>query len=188
MPAVDRHRRDTRMTLERPRRLLIFIVAAISAGLLSQYGARTQEIWREYRRDDLGFRVEMPGEPTINQEKRGTHEYGFHADILYNSILFSVQYLEYDTDSEEIMFKNMRSAFSMLAALNGVKAVEYPISTNGLRGQEFIFPEVKGTGLIARQFALNKKVTVVLDIEGAGVGPSNTSVRRFLESFMPLPR
>jgi hypothetical protein len=167
--------------------LLRLAVAIVSAGLLGLYAVHAHEVWQEYRRDDLGFRVEMPGQPTINQEKRRLHDYGFHADVEYNSILFSVQYLENDTDSEEVMFKNTHSAFSMLAAINRQAIIERPITMSGLRGQEIII-EGKGKGIIARLFALNNKVFVMLVNEGDGVGPDNPNVRRFFDSFVPVPR
>ena len=58
------------MTLDRIRCLLILALAAFSAGLLELHATKAQEAWREYRRDNLGFRIEMPGEPAINPVPR----------------------------------------------------------------------------------------------------------------------
>jgi hypothetical protein len=197
------------MTLDRHRRVAIFavVVAIFLAGLLALYalyGPRSQVVWQEYRRDDLGFRIEMPGEPTIKDaqhfrlvneaanaaEERRRHNYGFRADALSNSILFSVQFLYNDTEtnSAEAAFKNQRIAFQMLAKMNKLTIDEKEINTNGLRGREFIFPKVNGDGLIARQFALNNKMFVVFGAEGIEVGADNPSVRRFFDSLVLAPR
>ena len=162
---------------------------ALSGGLFGIGAAQAQDLWQEYRRNDLGFRVEMPGQPAINQEKRDEHNYGFHVDVVLNgATLFSAQYIESDTDSEEAMFTNVRAGFAMVAKLNHVEITNKSISIDGLRGEEFILPEVQGRGMIVREFSLNKKAFVILDAEGVGVSPDNPDVRRFLDSFALLPK
>src|SRR5438552_18022162 len=51
------------------RRTIILASPALVSGFLGLQTARAQQtLWREYRRDDLGFRIEMPSEPMIEEK------------------------------------------------------------------------------------------------------------------------
>ena len=57
---------NVKTALSRRRLMLLLAASASASAVLVTKMVRAQgDIWREYRRDDWGFRMEMPGEPQV---------------------------------------------------------------------------------------------------------------------------
>src|SRR5256885_12738273 len=52
-----------------PRRRFLVAGACASSGLGPKLAHAQDSIWQEYRRDDVGFRIEMPGAPRIRVQR-----------------------------------------------------------------------------------------------------------------------
>ena len=77
-----------------------FLVAgACASAMLAPTAARAQaNIWQEYRRDDVGFRIEMPGEPKLKIEKGDPGDNWItstNAQVRYQHELFDVSWTEF---------------------------------------------------------------------------------------------
>src|SRR5262245_52260879 len=96
------------------RRSFLVSGACISA-LLVPTAARAQaNIWQEYRRDDVGFRIEMPGEPKLKIEKGDPGDNWItstNAQVRYQHELFDVSWTEFKgivaVEDEYKRFRNM---------------------------------------------------------------------------------
>src|SRR3954470_22273081 len=79
------------------RNFMASVVAAAPAVLLASSALYAQgDIWRDYRRDDLGFRIDMPGEPRLNNEEH--KDIGLRtmdAEVEYENMTFGVQWNEW---------------------------------------------------------------------------------------------
>jgi hypothetical protein len=163
-----------------------FILAvSLSSVLLAGAPARGQgDIWQLYRREDLGFEIQMPGAPKIEvEESLGNDEpvvKSVDATVSFQDIEFGVFYEEYRrrpaSIEEEIAGQRLgaRSLGTKMTSetrftMNGVPGVE--IVTDGFGGMIFRV-------LVAQ----NRRFFLVV----TGASPDNASVRRFLDSFRLL--
>ena len=102
--------------------------------------ARAQgDVWREYRRDDLGFRVEMPGEPKIKVEEDEDKDIRIRtvdAEVTYEQVLFDVHCNEYkQVMPAEEAFRLFREGMRF----GGIPVTrEAPLVMNGLPAREFV--------------------------------------------------
>jgi hypothetical protein len=84
--------------LSRRVRLPLVAVVGLSPTVVTR--ARAQgDIWQTYRREDLGFEIEMPGKPTIeaeeSQDKDDPVLRSVDAQVTFEDTLFGAHYLEY---------------------------------------------------------------------------------------------
>jgi hypothetical protein len=93
-----------------------FLVAGVCApSLLGPNVARAQGgIWQEYRRDDVGFRIEMPGAPTIRVQKGDPEDNwttSTDAQVRYQHEIFDVSWTEFkdivSVENEYTRFREM---------------------------------------------------------------------------------
>src|SRR5215470_19966606 len=100
------------MSLSR-RRFLLGGAGALS-GLAPKLAWAQASIWQEYRRDDVGFRIEMPGEPKLKIEKGDPGDNWItstNAQVRYQHELFDVSWTEFKgivaVEDEYKRFRNM---------------------------------------------------------------------------------
>jgi hypothetical protein len=164
------------------RACMTFLAGSASALVTWNIVQAQQDVWREFRRNDAGFRIEMPGVPTVEDDKGIAGDRWIRmisADVEYEQISFGLTYVEYKQAlSEEEWFRGfarvLTSTFKIVA--------ETPLTMNGFRGREIIAVEESvELNFVYRMFALNDNATVIIN---AGGPVANPNVRRFLDSFM----
>jgi hypothetical protein len=169
------------MNLSR-RQFLIGSVCA-SAGFGS---AQAQEsIWQEYRRDDVGFRIEMPGAPRIRvQRARPENNWITTTGALVRSQheIFDVASIEFKdivaVEDEYTRFRDMMAGAGyqieedIVLTLDDVPAREFVIETGAINFVRRI--------LAVRNFAIG------IHAMGARNIQYSPTVRRFMDSFKLL--
>ena len=91
--------------------------------------------WQEYRRDDFGFRVEMPGEPNIEAQQSG-----MHAEVSFDVAAFGVTVRETTQGraitSEEAAAVLDAQGKAIQASYPGIKFHLTRFTMNGCPGRE----------------------------------------------------
>ena len=167
--------------------LALFIAPALLALLPALASAQA---WQEYRRDDLGFKIEMPGKPEIESTEDKSADrtvQSTKADVTYGDAMFSVSvdqtYVKGASIRPDDEYLN-RSRRGMEKAL-GLKATsEKQFTTNGFPGHEFMF-DVKGYYHLIRMIVLENRV-ITVSVNGNRSLETDPVVRRFLDSFAVL--
>jgi hypothetical protein len=159
--------------------------AALSPVVLVPQAARAQgATWQIYRREDLGFEIEMPGRPEIREE-RIDGQASVEVTVDVDRILFGVGYMEYE---ETVSVQEMAAAQRLTArALGSTVTRETMITMNGFPGLEIIMESSLLS--MAMRFVLipERKRSISATVSGDGRLSENASVRRFLDSFKLLP-
>jgi hypothetical protein len=77
--------------------MLALAQAPAAAQITSEYKFNQANLsWREYSRDDFGFRIEMPGEPMITvDDTPHTRSQETSADVMFDRVTFGVTVLEF---------------------------------------------------------------------------------------------
>jgi hypothetical protein len=164
------------------RRACLALLAGASASVgLGWNGARAQEVvWQELRRDDLGFRIEMPGTPTLHEEKGTPAENlirSISGKVEYQQIAFGVSYTAFMRVAAEEWFKRFSAGLSALG-----RVTETPLAMSGFPAREFT---TEG-GIIDSVFQSIVVENATITVSAAGGIASDPMVRRFLDSFMLL--
>ena len=170
------------------RRACLALLAGSATAVLNWSSVRAQaDVWREFRRDDAGFRIEMPGVPTVRYDK------GLPTDDWIRMIDAGVEYEQISFGLLHAEYKQARSAEAWFGGLarSGPASVfktvvETPLTMNGFPGREIIAASAElNLDAVYRMFALNNNAFVTL----SAIGPvADANVRRFLDSFMLLRR
>jgi hypothetical protein len=94
VPEMPFHNRPT---LGQPSRRAVFpLLAAVFLSLSPLKTARAEDaLWQIYRREDIGFEVEMPGTPQIDMRKNGDRIETVDAQIDFENMLFGANYQEF---------------------------------------------------------------------------------------------
>jgi len=171
-----------------PRRTLVLGLGAVAAAsaVLGVKTARAQGgVWHEFRRDDLGFRIEMPGEPKIEVEDDDYKDIWIRttdAEVKLANMLLGAHCTEWkDVQSPEQQFGHFREG--MRAA--GVSVTrEVPMTMNGFPAREFI-REAEDLNYIHRLVVM-EKLTIGVSAHGERGMHSDPIVRRFFDSFRLL--
>jgi len=163
------------------RRALLLLLAGHVLTVLDSEILRAQtEAWREFRWDDLGFRIEMPGTPIVDDEKPlPTDHWTRMLDVRveYEQIFLGLAYIQFkQRRSEEEWFTTFVRTLSSV----GATITETPVSIDGFRGRE-IFSELFDVKATHRTFALRNNAFVSIT---AGASRDNPNARRFLDSMM----
>src|SRR5262245_8565299 len=95
------------------RRGFLMVASACASSGLEPTLARAQEsVWQEYRRDDVGFRIELPGAPRIRvQRARPENNWitSSGALVRYQHEIFDVTWTEFkETVAVEEEYKRFR--------------------------------------------------------------------------------
>jgi hypothetical protein len=165
------------------RRACLAVLAGSASAVLEWNVAQAQDVWREFRRNDAGFRIEMPGDPEVDDDKGLPTDPWIrviNARVEYEQIAFDILYIEFKQNrSEEEWFRGMRDglnpAFKMVA--------ETPLTMSGFQGREIIAEsaELKLDAVYRSFVVLNNSAIISVSAIGAVANPN---ARRFLDSFM----
>ena len=120
------------------RRAFLPLIAAtaLSPALLVPSAARAQGVaWQIYRREDLGFEIDMPGRPAIRKE-RIDGQAAVEVTVDVDRLHFGVGYQEYE---EAISVEEFAAAQRLTARTLGGKVTRETITTmNGFPALEII--------------------------------------------------
>ena len=164
-----------------------FLVAgACACFILAPKAARAQGgIWQEFRRDDAGFRIEMPGEPRIRVERGDPGDNWItstDAQVRYQNEIFDVSWTEFKTiasvEDEYTRFRNMMTGAGYQFDQ------DIPLTQNGVPAREFII-ETGDINFIRRIMAV-RNFALAIHALGARNIHNSPTVRRFLDSFTLL--
>jgi len=175
------------MTISR-RRVVSLLAAAASTPTILAVQARAQgDVWREYRRDDLGFRIEMPGEPEVEEvedEAKDILIRSIDAQVDYEKILFGIHHTEYkNVVSAEEEFQFFREGMQK----GGFPVTrEAPLTIDGFPAREFIC-QSNDINIIQRLVVLGK-FTIGVGVAGEREVHDSPLPRRFFASFQLLRR
>jgi len=148
--------------------------------------ARAQgDVWQEYRRDDVGFRIEMPGAPKIRVEKgdpKDNWTISTDAQVRYQDEIFDVSWTEFrDIVSVEDEYTRFRD---MMTRAGYRIEEDIPLTLNDVPAREFII-ETGNINFVRRIVAV-RNFAIGLHAMGARNTSYSQTVRRFLDSFRLL--
>ena len=141
--------------------------------------------WREYRNDEMGFRVEMPGEFMTGQEVGEAKDpwvKAIGAEILFDGMAMDVQGTEFrGSPKAEELYKLQCEGMQA----SGMQATrEDPRTVGGVAGREFI-READDISYIHRMVIVGNR-TISASAFGERSIHGNPTVRRFLDSLTLL--
>ena len=171
------------------RRLMSVLAAAAStsAVLVATTALARADDWQEYLRDDLGFRVEMPGEPEVDVKEDGVDETIVRlidAQVYddEDNNLFGVHCTEYrDPVSAEQEYRLFREGMR-LGGLGVTR--ESALMINNIVAREFT-RESGGINFVHRLLVVDRR-TIGISVYGDRDIHDSREVQRFLRSFMLL--
>jgi hypothetical protein len=166
------------------RRFLV--VGMFASSVLGPKVARAQgSIWQEYRRDDVGFRIEMPGAPKIRVQKGNRDDNwttSTDAQVRYQHEIFDVSWTEFkEIASVEDEYTRFRE---MMTGAGYQLQEDIPLTLDGVPAREFII-ETGDINFIRRIMAV-RNVALAIHALGARNIHNSPTVRRFLDSFRLL--
>ena len=147
--------------------------------------AEAAAAWREYRNDEMGFRVEMPGEFKTNQEAgeaKDAWTKSIGAEIEFDGVTMGVNGTEFrGSPPAEQLYKLQREGMQA----SGMQATrEDPRTVGGVAGREFI-READDISYIHRMVIVGNR-TISASAFGERSIHGNPTVRRFLDSLTLL--
>jgi hypothetical protein len=166
------------MSLSRRR----FLVAGACACLGPKMARAQGDIWQELRRDDAGFRIEMPGAPRIRVQ-RGRAENNWitssGAQARYLNEIFDVTWTEF---KEIVAVEDEYMRFRDMMAGAGYQIEEdIPLTLDDVPAREFVI-ETGAINFVRRILAV-RNFAISLHAMGARNIQYSPTVRRFLDSF-----
>jgi hypothetical protein len=166
-----------------------FLVAgACASSALGPKRARAQgSIWQEYRRDDVGFRIELPGTPRIRVQ-RGRPDANWTtttgAQVQYQHEIFDVVWTEF---KDAVAVEDEYARFRDMMATAGYRIEEdIPLTLDDVPAREFII-ETGSINFVRRILAV-RNFAIGIHAMGARNVQYSPTVRRFLDSFRLLRR
>jgi hypothetical protein len=164
-----------------------FLVAgAYASSVLGPEAARAQgAVWQEFRRDDVGFRIEMPGTPRIRVQKGNPTDNwttSTDAQVRLQNQFFDVSWTEFKNivavEDEYMRFRDM-----MIGAGYQIEE-DVPLTLNDVPAREFII-ETGNINFIRRIMAV-RNFAIAIHAMGARNVHNTPTARRFLDSFRLL--
>jgi len=171
------------------RRLMSVLAAAAStsAVLMATTSPARADDWQEYLREDLGFRIEMPGQPEVEVKEDGLDEKIVRLidaqvyDDEDNS-LFGVHCTEY---REPVSAEQEYRLFREGMRLGGLAVTrESALMINNIVAREFT-RESDGINFVHRLLVVDRR-TIGISVYGDRDIHDSREVQRFLRSFMLL--
>jgi hypothetical protein len=171
------------------RRLMSVLAAAAStsAVLVATTSPARADDWQEYLREDLGFRIEMPGQPEVEVKEDGLDDKIVRlidAQIYDDEDdgLFGVHCTEYrDPVSAEQEYRLFREGMR----LGGLAVTrESALMINNIVAREFT-RESDGINFVHRLLVVDRR-TIGISVYGGRDIHDSREVQRFLRSFMLL--
>ena len=172
------------------RRRLVAVVAGAAAtvtsfALLASAARAQAPAWREYRNNDMGFRVEMPGTPKVEEQTGDQSEPWTRivsAQVELNDMILGVQCAENRAaTSAEDQHKLQREA---MVAEGMPVTREEPRTVSGLPARDFI-RESGELNYIYRVVIVGNR-TIRASVFGERSIHGHANVRRFLDSLTLL--
>lgn len=186
------HPRHEKRRRDKPSRrsCLSVFAAAATAVVTTALPARARidwhkvDIWKPYRRDDLGFEVEMPGEPKIEEED-DAHASSVYAELMFVGMAFGFNHTTFKRNAATIedLVKEQRKTAQRL---NGRIIREAPFTMDGLPAVEIVSEFENAFVNILRAVVIGNRM-VAVDVMGGPDIADDPSARRFLNSFRLLP-
>jgi hypothetical protein len=162
------------------RREFITLLGAATAWPLVAWGQ--ESIWQEYRRDDVGFRIQMPGAPKIRVQKGDAVDNwttSTNAQVRHQHEIFDVSWTEFkglvSVEDEYTRFRNM-----MIGAGYQIEE-DIPLTLNDVPARQFII-ETGNINFVRRILAI-RNFAIGIHALGSRNVHNSLTVRRFLESF-----
>ena len=167
------------------RRSFLLAGACAWSGLGPKLARAQGSIWQEYRRDDVGFRIEMPGAPRIRVQKGDPEDNwttSTDAQVRYQNEIFDVSWTEFrnivSVEDEYTRFRDMmtRAGYQI--------GEDIPLTLNDVPAREFII-ETGDINFVRRIMAV-RNFAIAVHVLGARNVQYSPTVRRFLDSFKLL--
>jgi hypothetical protein len=167
------------------RRSFLLAGACASSGLGSTVARAQGDIWQEYRRDDAGFRIEMPGAPRVRVQ-RGRPDNNWTTSngalVRYQNEIFDVTWTEFkDTVAVEDEYTRFRD---MMAGAGYQIEEDIALTLNDVPAREFIIET--GNINFVRRILVVRNFAIGIHAMGARNIQYSPTVRRFLDSFKLL--
>ncbi len=167
------------------RRRLLVAGACAWSGLGPNVARAQAGIWQEYRRDDVGFRIELPGAPRIRVQ-RGRPEENWTtstgAQVRYHNEIFDVSWTEF---KDIVLVEDEYSRFRDMMARAGYQIEEdIALTLNDIPAREFII-ETGNINFVRRIMAVRNFAIGIHALGARNIRYSRT-VGRFLDSFKLL--
>jgi hypothetical protein len=141
------------------------------------------DIWKPYRREDLGYEVEMPGEPEIEEEQDEDGQ-SVHAELLFVGMMFGVDHVTFKRDvTIDVVSRQQRKAAQ---SLNGKITREAPFTMDGFPAIEIVSELEDAFVTIMRAVVIGNRI-IAVDVVGGPDVAADPSALRFLNSFKLLP-
>ena len=172
-------------TMNSSRRSFLAAGACASFVLWPKVARVQGDIWQEYRRDDAGFRIEMPGAPKIRVEKGNPGDNwttSTNAQVRYQHEIFDVSWTEFkgivSVEDEYTRFRDLMTGA-------GYQIDEdIPLTLNDVPAREFII-ETGNINFVRRIMAV-RNFALAIHATGSRNIHNSPTVRRFLDSFKLL--
>jgi hypothetical protein len=164
----------------------LLVAGACASRVLGPKAARAQSnIWQEYRREDLGFRIEMPGAPMMRVQKASPEDNWMtstDAQVRYQHEIFDLSWTEFkDIVSIEDEYTRFRGM--MIGAGYQIEE-DIPLTLDDVPAREFII-ETGDINFVRRIMAV-RNLAIGIHALGARNIQNSPTVRRFLDSFKLL--
>ena len=161
----------------------------VAGACASCFGAKAtqaqSETWQEYRREDLGFRIEMPGTPAIRVQKGRAEDNwtaSTDAQVRYQHEIFDLSWTEFKeiaaVEDEYTRFRGM-----MIGAGYRIEE-DIPLTLYDVPAREFII-ETGDINFVRRIMAV-RNLAIGIHALGARNVQNSPTARRFLDSFKLL--
>ena len=164
----------------------VLMVGACALSILGPKLAHAQgDIWQEYRRDEVGFRIEMPGAPRVRVQRARPENNWITttgALVRYQNEIFDVVSTEFkDIVAVEDEYTRFRD---MMAAAGYPIEEDIPLTLDEVPAREFIIE----TGAInfVRRILVVRNFAIGIHAMGSRNIQYSPTVRRFLDSFRLL--
>jgi hypothetical protein len=167
------------------RRSFLAAGASASFALRSKLAQAQAGIWQEYRREDVGLRIEMPGEPRIRvQNGRPVDDWMTSTDVQvrYQHEIFDLSWTEFkDIVSVEDEYTRFRE---LMTGAGYQLQQDIPLTLNDVPAREFVI-ETGDINFVRRILAV-RNLAIAIHALGARNVRNSPTVRRFLDSFKLL--
>jgi hypothetical protein len=159
--------------------------AAVTGALpaMAQIEWHKIDIWEPYRREDLGFEVELPGEPEIEEEQDADAKSVF-VGFLFIGMMFGVDHVTFrrDVTIAEIVSQQHKAAKNLKSRI----AREKPFTMDGFPAIEIVHEMEDDFVSIMRAVVMGNRA-IAFNVTGGPDIAANPSAQRFLSSFKLLP-
>jgi hypothetical protein len=169
-------------TMNLSRRTFLAAGACASSVLGPKVVGAQGSVWQEFRRDDVGFRIEMPGAPRIRVQKADPVDNWItstDAQVRLQNEFFDVSWTEF---KDIVAVEDEYTRFRDMMTRAGYRIEEdVPLILNDLPAREFII-ETGNINFVRRIMAV-RKFAIGIHAMGARNVHYSPTARRFLDSF-----